>query len=300
MTVRPRLHPVAATLADISHTRIRWKGSSPMPGIDSAPGGCAKSPFRRWAGWLLVLTLPASAGAALRFEEGVARNPDSPAVLYRERHWIRIEGDRPVERLVLYLCPDGTAFGRKQVDYRRSAAAPAFRFDDFRSGYAEGLRDARSPEVFFRPGGGASEKSAPLASRQLVVDAGFDEFIRSQWRPLVAGDAVPLDFALPARLESMAFTIRRVGESRVDGEPAWIFRLRLGGVIGWLAPHIDVSYGQQSRRLLRFEGLSNVRDDAGDKQVTARIDFPQPSRSADDGEWAAAMKTRLAACAIGQ
>jgi hypothetical protein len=254
---------------------------------------------RIMAGWLLLLAMPGAAGASLRFEEGVARDPESNVVLYRERHWLRSVGDRPVERLVLYLCPDGRPFGRKQVDYRRSASAPAFRFDDSRSGYAEGLRDVHGPEVFFQPAGG-TEKTAALLSTRLVVDAGFDEFIRSRWPALLAGAAVPLDFALPARQESMGFTVRRVGAATVAGEPAWLFRLRLGGVLGWVAPHIDVSYGQQSRRLLRFEGVSNVRDDDGRKPLIARIDFAQPSRPVDDAEWQAAMSTRLLACAVGR
>jgi len=251
------------------------------------------------AGLLILLALPAMAGATLRFEEGVARDPDSNAVLYREQHWLRSAGDRPVERLVLYLCPDGRAFGRKQVDYRRSTSAPAFRFDDSRSGYVEGLRDARGPEVYFRPGVGAPEKAMALPSKQLVADAGFDEFIRGQWPALLAGEAVPLDFALPARQESMDFTVRRVGDARIAGEAAWIFRLRLGGVLGWVAPHIDVAYGQQSRRLLRFEGVSNVRDDSGRKQLIARIDFAQPSRAVEDGQWQTALNTPLLACAVG-
>jgi hypothetical protein len=271
-----------------------------MAGIVCACDGSGSTPVRRWLALLFACAMPVVAGATLRYQEGVARNPDSGAEMYTEQHWLRSDGDRPVERLVLYRCPDGSVFGRKQVDYRRSAAAPAFRFDDSRSGYVEGLRDDRSPEVFFSPGRGAGEKSAALPAKQLVVDAGFDEFIRSRWSALLAGEAVPLDFALPSRLESMGFTIRRVGQARIDGEAAWVFRLRLDSVIGWLAPHIDVSYGQQSRRLLRFEGLSNVRDDAGDKQLIARIDFPRPSRPADDQEWSAAMKTRLTACAVGR
>jgi hypothetical protein len=247
----------------------------------------------------LVLLTPAMAQATLRFEEGVAQNPESNAVLYREQHWLRSEGGRPVERLVLYRCPDGTAFGRKQIDYRKSSLAPAFRYDDSRSGYEEGLRDDHVRTVFVRPAARDAEKSAPLSSNQLVADAGFDEFVRSQWQELVAGKAVPLDFAVPARLGSMGFVVRRVGQAQVAGEPAWVFRLRLDGIIGWLAPHIDVSYGQQSRRLLRFEGLSNLRDDAG-KTLTARIDFPRSAQLVADEQWQAALQTPLLPCAVGR
>ena len=33
-----------------------------------------------------------------------------------------------------------------------------------------------------------------------LSDAGFDEFIRDNWTPLVAGESVPLRFAVPSRL----------------------------------------------------------------------------------------------------
>jgi hypothetical protein len=248
---------------------------------------------------LLAVLVPGVVGARLRYQEGTARDPASNALLYRERHWLRDDGDRPIERLVVYLCPDGRAFGRKQVDYRRSASAPAFRLVDARSGYAEGLREAAGARVFFQPAGG-SEKSVLLASKRLVVDAGFDEFIREQWPALTGGTAVPLDFALPARLQSMGFSVRRVGQTQLAGEPAWVFRLRLSGLLGWVAPHIDVAYGQNSRRLLRFEGVSNVRDDRGRKEIIARIDFQLPARVVEDGQWQAAMRTPLVACSIGQ
>jgi hypothetical protein len=248
----------------------------------------------------LVLLMPATTQAALQFEEGVAQNPESNAVLYREQHWLRSEGGRPVERLVLYRCPDGTAFGRKQIDYRKSLLAPAFRYDDRRTGYEEGLRDDRVRTVFVRSAARDAERSAPLSSNPLVVDAGFDEFVHSQWQELVSGKAVPLDFAVPARLESMGFVVRRIGQAQVAGESAWVFRLRLDSFIGWLAPHIDVSYGQQSRRLLRFEGLSNLRDDAGKNQMTARIDFPRSAQLVADEQWQAALQTPLLPCAIGR
>jgi len=259
-------------------------------------------PRRRLA---LALALATSApvladGLSLRFEEGIARAPDSATELYREQHWIRRDGERPIERVVLYRCPDGTAFGRKQIDYRASATAPTFVFDDRRSGYREGMRRGPETTLFFRANGKAVEKSAGVGSAQLVVDAGFDEFVRRHWAPLLAGRAVPLEFALPSRLRSLGFSLGRAGEALVAGEKAWVFRLKLEGWLAWIAPSIDVSYGQQSRRLLRFEGLSNLRDDAGDKPLLARIDFAGPARAASEGQWQEALRMPLSACRAGR
>lgn len=250
---------------------------------------------------LLLAVLPLPAQAVLTYEEGVARDPATRAELYREQHWIRREGTRTVERLVLYRCADGTPFGRKQVDYRRSSVAPEFRFEDGRTGYVEGLlRRGAVPTVFVRPLPGLAERVAALPSPLLVADAGFDEFIRRQWQPLVAGEAVALDFAVPSRLESIGFTARRVGSARIGDEDAWVFRLRLGGVLGWVVPSIDVSYGQQSRRLLRFQGLSNLRDDAGKAPLNTRIDFAAAPTGADEMQWQAGLRQPLASCRTGR
>jgi hypothetical protein len=247
-----------------------------------------------------VLVGPAAA-EPLRYEEGLARAPGGDTLLYREQHWLRLRAGRPLERLVLYRCPDGTAFARKQVDYRGSAQAPAFALEDARSGYREGLRRAGPrPVVFVQEGGRVPEAAKALSAGAIVADAGFDEFIRAHWDPLVAGRTLPLEFAVPARLRSLPFSLQRVGGARVGGERAHVFRLRLDGWLGLLAPRIEVSYGERSRRLLRFEGLGNLRDDAGRSQLPARIEFPVAPRVAAEEEWREAASRPLAACRTGQ
>ncbi len=243
---------------------------------------------------------PLPAAAALGFQEARASDPDTGELLYTEHHLLRHQDQQLRQRLVVYRCADGTAFARKRVDYADSALAPAFHFEDARLGYREGLRrGTREPELWVQASAGSEERSATLGGGAgLVADAGFDEFIRRQWQPLLAGDAVPLEFAVPSRLDSYAFTVRRRGSSQVAGEPAEIFRLRLGGLWGLLAPHIDVAYGSESRRLLWFEGLSNLLADDGEEPLQARIDFPRPARQADEARWLALASEPLSACRV--
>ena len=247
---------------------------------------------------LLTLLAAPAAWASLSFEEGLAREPGSDRLLYREQHLVRRQDGRLLERLVLYRCPDGTAFARKRVDYRASAQAPAFSLEDARDGYGEGLRRGDGAgTVWVREDG--AERSAPLADKpRLVADAGFDEFIRRNWQPLLAGESVPLHFAVPARLESLGFKVSHLGATQFGSEPAERFRLRLGGWLGWIAPHIDVAYGRDSRRLLRFEGLSNLRTDDGGSQLQARIEFPMPAVGAGEPQWRDFATTPLSACRV--
>ena len=225
---------------------------------------------------------PLPALAALGFQEAAARDPDSGELLYTEDHLLRHQDQQLHQRLVVYRCADGTAFARKRVDYAASALAPAFQFEDVRLGYREGLRRIDGDaQLWVRTPDSDKERSVTLeAAAGLVADAGFDEFIRRQWQPLLAGETVPLEFAVPSRLDSYGFTVRRRGGGEAAGEQAEIFRLRLGGLFGLLAPHIDVAYGRETRRLLWFQGLSNLRDDDGESQLVARIEFPAPAKAA--------------------
>jgi hypothetical protein len=256
--------------------------------------------------WLLCVCLPARAAegdSALTEQAATAKSLSGDSVLYREQHLLRLRGDVPVERIVMYRCPSGGgAFARKRVDYGASATAPAFALEDARSGYAEGLRRTRAgEELYFRERAGATEQRAMLSTRAQVADAGFDEFVRAHWRALVAGESLPLRFTVPSRLRSMEFRVRAAHTGAVGGETAQWFRLRLDGLLGFVAPHIDVAYSTRSHRLLRFEGLGNLRDAAGREQLEVRIDFPAAARTAPDSKWAAALSEPLVArCESGQ
>jgi hypothetical protein len=237
------------------------------------------------------------AQARLTAEDGLARDPDNARLLYREAHLIRREGERPVERLVLYRCPSGAAFARKRVDYRDSALAPAFELVDAR-GYREGLR-REGGRVVLWTGSQPGKPLKPSASATpLVADAGFDEFLRVHWASLAAGRPQPLAFAVPAYGRSLALKVRSSGIHARDGDRMKRFELRLDGLLGKVAPAIRVEYDIRDKRLRRFNGPTNIRDNRGD-QIKAEIDFPQPPRTVDAQRWQAALDEPLTRCALG-
>lgn len=249
----------------------------------------------------MAMLVPAAAAAegrdALSSEQADARDPATGRLLYREQHLLRRDAAGALlERLVMYRCPDGRPFARKHMDYRGALLAPAFGLDDARTGYREGLRRTPVPRLYVRASRRAGERSAPLRDANVVADAGFDEFVRAHWAALAAGHAVPLDFAIPARLRSYRFSLARVGQSRVGGEDAMLLRLRLAGWLAWLAPDMNVAYGLQSRRLLRFEGVSNLADPSGGRNWLARIEFGAPPKPPTDADWARADAAVLSAC----
>lgn len=250
-------------------------------------------PARPTLSLLVLLGLAPAADATLLETVGDARAPDGSRLLYREQHLVRRDGDRPLERLVIYRCPDGTAFARKRVDYRASALAPDFELVDAR-GYREGLRRENGQPRVWHDGGAPRPLAA--ADAALVADAGFDEFIRQRWAALAPGRTQTLAFAIPAFGRSLAFKVHSAG----DRTPALHrFELKAGGVLGLVAPTIAVDYDLRDRRLRRFTGPTNIRDGKG-RQMEARIEFPDAPRSLDDeAQWRRLAALPLQACTLG-
>jgi hypothetical protein len=73
----------------------------------------------------------------------------------------------------------------------------------------------------------------------------------------------------------MRFRLRKLRATSIDGAAATVIRLSLAGPLGWLLPDIDVTYRDSDRRLMRYLGLTNIRDENGEL-LSARIDFPDP------------------------
>jgi hypothetical protein len=207
---------------------------------------------------------------------GFARDLHTGELLYVEAHAVRAAGTTDERRVVLYRTrEDSTPFARKSLSYGTDRARPLFDFDDRRSGFAESVaRDGSDLRVSARSGAAAPARSAILdVSTVGVSDAGFDEVVLVRWAELRRGDALTIPFLVPSRLDTVNFRVRRVGQARIAGEDASVFRLSLAGPLGWFLPDIHVSYRDRDRRLLRYRGLTNIRDAQG-TLLEAQIDFP--------------------------
>jgi hypothetical protein len=247
---------------------------------------------------LLAAFVPLPALADIRYEQGKAWDMQKSRVLYTESHWSRFENGRISERTVLYRCADGTPFARKIVSYGNSALAPEFQFQDRRFDYSEGLRWQNGiPRVQFSGPDGKGERALD-SSTSLVADAGFDNFIRQRWQALSRNDKQKLQFAVPARLKSYAFTLQRAGNTRYANQPAQIFKLGLDGWLGFIAPSITLTYSNRDQRLMQFKGLTNILGSRGDKPLNAIIEFPLNDQAADAKAKRAAQTVLLESCKV--
>jgi hypothetical protein len=252
--------------------------SCDVGGGTRAGAGSAGIPAR---GLALALCLAAAAAQAEdAVFTGQARDIETGRLLYVESHFVRDAGRPGETRVVMYRCADGSgSFARKTLRYGEVREEPEFSFVDARSGYTEGLRRTpRGPQVFQREDARAPLREAAVPANVVIVsDAGFDEFVRRHWAELEAGRTLRFPFLVPSRLDFLTFKVKKHHEEIVEGAPAAVIRLNLSGVIGWFLPYIEVSYRKRDQVLMRYEGLTNIRDAQG-RNMVARIEFPTKER----------------------
>jgi hypothetical protein len=235
--------------------------------------------------WITLLSLIWGLGnAASSMEEGflsysgTARVRHSAQFLYGERHLLHFRDGRLADRVVLYTCSDGSPFARKTATYGDSLA-PDFLLEDLSNGMREGVRtDSNGRTVFYRAARGDIERSSLLPRvAGLVVDTGFDEFIRANWQALMAGRTLGIAFLVPSRLDDIAFQVQHLRGDVIGDTPSEVFRLKLSGVLGWVLPGIDAYYSAADHLLVRYEGLSDLRD-AGGNNLQTDITYPVSDR----------------------
>lgn len=228
---------------------------------------------------------------------GTATAARSGEFLYHENHVLHYRDGKLIGRVVLYTCSDGAAFARKTVAYD-DPLSPDFALEDASTGMREGVRtEGDDRRVFFRGDRAAAEKTGSIPRVDgLVADTGFDAFVHSNWQALMAGKSLTMHFLVPSRLEEMDFNVQHLRSDHTDGIPVEVFRLKLSGLLGWVAPSIDVYYGSSDHTLIRYVGLSDLRDQSHDNFNTS-IDFrPEDRKPGDEQSMRAALQARLAAC----
>ena len=194
---------------------------------------------------------------------GTAHDLQTDAVLYSENHCV-VDSLRYVE----YLDSDNQLIAHKLVDYESGLLTPSVVQHNVSlndvikvkpvDGSVEMQRRSLSQGLNTKPA-----KKALNNTLALVVDAGFDNFIKEYWDRLVEGEVVTFQFPAAARVDLFDFNVNRMNCSSGD-KSQQCFNLRLDSwLLRMLVDPIELGYDKKSRQLKRFRGLANVENKKG-------------------------------------
>ena len=192
---------------------------------------------------------------------GDAYTPAGDSLLYQEFHYYSADG---LDHRVVYKSPTEQKIATKTIDYRYGSTTPAFLQEDIVN--RELINVAWVDNKLFMKYSIEDKKSLEKSlavTRPLVIDAGFDNFIRDNWQALNNNERVDFYFPAPTRLSLVKLMVKKADCSyptTVDtcfriNSSNWFIRLLLDS--------IELGYNSSDKRLSRFRGLGNLSDESG-------------------------------------
>jgi hypothetical protein len=178
-----------------------------------------------------------------------------------------------VETTTNYYNPDHKLIATRSLDFSKSSFTPNFKTEDLRTGYLEGAEaNGSAVKLFFR-----RDKKSAIQERTIqvpqpaVIDGGFNQFIKSNWKSLEGGESVVFYFTVSSKLDyykMRAVKVNAIGNSmKIKIEPdQQVFR--------WIATPIIITYELTTKRILSYEGKSNIANEDG-MNITVKLIYPE-------------------------
>ncbi|MBI3381162.1 MAG: hypothetical protein HY019_04065 [Aquabacterium sp.] len=215
----------------------------------------------RLAALTLALILLCAQAEAARVI-GYVRDTATQRYLYTEVHEQNLAPDGAVQTgVTTYFDAQGREIARKTLDYRSNRTVPIYRMDIPAVRYAEGI-SSNSPQalVFKRDGDKEERKALPLDDGLVAADAGFNQLLQDQLDTIRKGETVKFGLIVAGHTNRYGFRAKKVDEQRVDGQTVLRVLVEPDSLLRLVVPAIALSYDLKTRRLLSYQGVSNIID----------------------------------------
>ncbi|MDD2565065.1 MAG: hypothetical protein PHU27_12700 [Salinivirgaceae bacterium] len=207
---------------------------------------------------------------------GFAKEVSTHKLLYEEVHTEIYSADKHNKTETKFLDENKKIIASRILDFSNSMISPQYSLEDHRTGAYEAVTN-RSGKFLIQY---KENRDAETISESItvpdpaVVDGGFNYFVKSKWNQLMQGETVGFNYISTARQEYYRFqlTIDKSSSNRssnlvlVKMEPTNYFLRAL------LDP-IYITYNKNTRRIVQYSGISNIKDKEGKTQV-AVLTYP--------------------------
>lgn len=173
---------------------------------------------------------------------------------YTEEHVF----DEGKQHRVFYREADGKQFAEKLLDYSSGWLTPQVLQINNRLGEKIEVvaLDSENLKGMYRASQDSKEKVKTVRlDNRLVVDAGFNYFIKHQWHRLITGERIEFDYLVPTRLSKV-----RLAASKIGCEAIYTcFKITAANrLLAMVIKPIRLVYLTDVKQLYEFEGRSNI------------------------------------------
>jgi len=199
--------------------------------------------------------------------------------LYSENHYEYYEKGSHTHSIIFYRTPGEKDFAKKKIEFFRRKTQPDFLLEDFRTGYYDKAQLKNPAEQIFyvehrRSANKQVKKKLLQIPGVVVVDGGFDYFIRENFDRINNGEMMKGNFLLVNRQDYFLCRVKKHSDILYKGREAMELHIMPDNFfIRQIADKLVVIYDKKSKRLLEYIGISNLQNDAADDFPKVRIIF---------------------------
>ena len=199
-------------------------------------------------------------------------------LIYTEEHEAFYENEVNVRSIITYRDEKKNVIGKKEIAFVGTSAVASFRREDYRFGTVESAEPVGTgiKLVNKQDAGTAAKEEIVDIPKPMAIDAGLNNLVRNNWDALAKGEKINFNLGVPSQLDYFSFRLLKVKDETVAGKKAvvvrfesdhWYIRLFVDPVIVW--------YDAETRRAVRYEGISNIYNEQG-KSYQVRVTFDKP------------------------
>lgn len=219
---------------------------------------------------LIIFILPFGSVSHARTEEVTGTATSNDKIVYIEKHKVEYSDDgKLLKAETRYESSEGKLLALLKSDFTSSLTVPDHIVEDFRSGDIEGLRRENGKLVLFDKEKDKPERTRVLDEKEedkriLVGCQGLNYYLLGKLDSSEPIKELPLRFLIPGKLDFYDFDMREIPQSDkgiAEFEISiknWFLRI--------FAPKLLAKYDRSTKRLVWYQGLSNIKNDKGENQ----------------------------------
>lgn len=216
---------------------------------------------------------------------GRALDAKSGELLYSERHTTQfVDGKIKELHTDYYRKVSKKKFADLHSDFKIHPYLPDYTFSDSRFGREEGTRNnknGKTVEIFAKSKKGAKLKTSTMPFKSMLITGqGLHAYMNTNLPKLLKKESsTDIDFLIPMNQKAYSFEIKKM--SIKDGRA--VFKVKIKSwFLSMFAPYLQVTYEVKTKRLLIFEGPSNINSDSN-KAQNVKIVYSYDSKPSDVG-----------------
>jgi hypothetical protein len=183
--------------------------------------------------------------------------------VYTEKHTALYKNGKLQTSMNDYFDLEGKKIAELNSDYSKSLMMPTYLFRDLRTGTKEGLRWEGGQYLIFRQEQGKPEEYKPLDNAENVFSCqGWHYYLIANLKQLKTRP-IKMKLIFPSKLDYYSFRVRplettkKMLKLRLEFD-SWLIRL--------FAPHLDITYDKNKKKIVEYYGPSNILNDKGEIQ----------------------------------